>query len=188
MGKPSITPRVLIFPGAFQMVKNYGNYDGLDIWLKSCSIKEIPAARYYVGHSGGVNFILSHYDAIRNGKFIFVNPLIKKRSLLVLFWEWIKFFFGEGIPLRKLVPINNWPYGLRQILALLKVDVFDIIQKIPQKDLVVIRGKDDHYFCDERSAEIIRNNGIKLVEVDAGHDWNENVARAVEGLIGLNNR
>jgi len=42
--------KVLIFPGAFQTVKNYGNYDGLDIWLKSFSVKEIPSADYYIGH------------------------------------------------------------------------------------------------------------------------------------------
>jgi hypothetical protein len=64
--------KALIFPGAFQIVKNYGNYSGLDIWLKSFS-KELPIADYYIGHSGRVNFILSYYDSIKTGKFIFIT-------------------------------------------------------------------------------------------------------------------
>jgi len=178
---------ILIFPGAFQAVKNYGSYDGLDIWLKSFSKKDIPVADYYIGHSGGVNFILSYYNLIQKGKFIFVNPLIKKRSNVVLFWNWLRFFFVEGIKREKIVPISNWLHCLKMISRLLKVDVLDIIQKIPKENLVIIRGKNDNYFCDKESAEIIKSNNIKLIEVDAGHDWNEKIAQVVEIYITNSN-
>ena len=69
------------------------------------------------------------------------------------------------------------------VSRLLKVDVFGIIQKIPKENLVVIRGKNDDYFCDKESAEIIKSNNIKLIEVEAGHDWNEKIAQAVETFI-----
>ncbi len=179
--------KVLIFPGAFQTVKNYGNYDGLDIWLKSSLTKDIPVADCYIGHSGGVNFILSHYDSIQKGKFIFINPLIKKRSIIVFFWNWLKFFFIEGIKRKKIVPISNWLYCIKMVLRLLKVEVFDIIQKIPKENIVIIRGKNDNYFCDEESVEIIKNNNIKLIEVEAGHDWNEKIAQVVETYIAYSN-
>jgi len=179
--------KILIFPGAFQTVKNYGSYDGLDIWLKSFSQKGIPVADYYIGHSGGVNFILSHYDSIQKGKFIFINPLIKKRSIIVVIWNWLKFFFVEGIKRRKIVSVTNWLYCLKMVSRLLKVDVFGIIQKIPKENIVVIRGKNDNYFCDKESAEIIKSNNIKLIEVEAGHDWNEKIAQAVETCIAPSN-
>jgi hypothetical protein len=175
--------KILIFPGTFQTIKNYGDYDGLDIWLKSSFIKDIPPADYYIGHSGGINFILSHYDSIQKGKFIFINPLIKKRSIIILLWNWLKFFFVESIKIRKVVPISNWLYCLKMVSRLLKIDVFGIIQKIPKENLVIIRGKNDNYFCDKESAEIIKSNNIKLIEIEAGHDWNEKIAQAVKTCI-----
>jgi len=48
--KDKIMNKVLIFPGSFQFVKNYGNYDGWDIWLKPYP-EELPFADYYIGHS-----------------------------------------------------------------------------------------------------------------------------------------
>jgi len=178
--------RIIIVPGGFQYVKNYGGYDGVDIWLKS-SPKNLPTADYYIGHSGGVNFILSHYDSIHSGKFIFINPLIRKRNILSLLWNWIKFFFIEGIRRKKIVPINNWLYGFKLVLKLLKVDVFGIIQKIPKEKFFIIKGKNDVWFCDKKSAEMIRNSGIKLIEVDAGHDWNQNIAETVKKFIDNSN-
>ena len=174
--------KILIFPGGFQAVKNYGNYEGVDIWLKSYS-KEVPSADYYIGHSGGASFILSHHSSISNGRFILVNPLIRKRGILSLLWNWVRFFFVEGIKREKIVPISNWFYGLRLVSKLLKVDVFSIVQKIPRENLVIIRGKNDVWFCDEKSSEMIKKSGIKLIEVDAGHDWNKKIAETVKNLL-----
>jgi len=175
--------KVLIFPAAFQAVKNYGGYEGCDIWLKSFSRKNIPAADYYVGHSGGVNFILSNYDFLHGGKFIFINPQIEKKNIAVLFRNWIRFFFSEGIKKEKIVPIKNRGHGIKSVWKLLKVDVWKIIQKIPKGDLIIVRGVKDDYFRDKKSAEVIKNYGIKLVEVEAGHDWNDEIARAVRALV-----
>ncbi len=177
--------RVLILPGAFQAVKNYGSYSGLDIWLKSFSEKEIPAADYYIGDSTGVNFILAHYDSVRDkdSRFIFVNPLIRKRNLAILFWDWLRFLFGEGIERKKIMPVSNWFHDLKELRELLKIDVWQAMQKIPKENLIVIRGKNDNYFCDQKSAAIIKNSGLKLIEVAAGHTWNKNIARAVEDCL-----
>lgn len=174
--------KVVIIPGAFQYVKNYNGYNGVDIWLKSFP-NELPVADYYIGHSGGVNFILTHYDSTQKGKFIFINPQIRKRNFLVLLVGWVEFFFLEGIKWKKITPISSWPFGIKRLLGLLKVDVFGIMLKMPQKDLIVVRGKNDNYFCDKESVKILKNNNFIVIEVEAGHDWNENIAETVNKII-----
>ena len=177
--------KALIFPGGFQYAENYTGYKGIDIWLKSASTK-IPIVDFYIGHSAGASFILSNYNSIRSGKFIFINPLIRKRNVILFLWAWIKFFIFEGRKkkhkLKTLVPMHDWLFGFRKVLELIRVDVLDIIQRIPKDNIVIVRGKDDYYFCDKKSVEIIQQNGIKFIEVDAGHDWNEKIAETVKNL------
>lgn len=175
--------KALVFPGAFQLVKNYGKFEGLDIWLKSDSEKNIAPADYYIGHSLGGNFLLSICGSQRKGKFILINPLIRKRNILSLIIAWIKFLLFEGIERRKIVPITNLFYAFRKAVRLLNVDVLGIIKNIPKEDLIIIRGKKDNYLCDGKSAEIIKNNKLQLIETDAGHDWNDKIAELVDGII-----
>ncbi|KKT79278.1 MAG: hypothetical protein UW76_C0030G0014 [Parcubacteria group bacterium GW2011_GWF2_44_8b] len=78
--------------------------------------------------------------------------------------------------------MHDWLFGFRKVLELIRVDVLDIIQRIPKDNIVIVRGKDDYYFCDKKSVEIIQQNGIKFIEVDAGHDWNEKIAETVKNL------
>ncbi len=51
------------------------------------------------------------------------------------------------------------------------------------ENLIIIRGKKDTYFCDGKSAEIIRNNKLQLIEIDAGHDWNDKIAELVDSIV-----
>jgi hypothetical protein len=69
------------------------------------------------------------------------------------------------------------------VIQLLDVDFSSATDKILKNNIVVIRGKNDHWICDEESAKIIKEKKIQCIEVDAGHDWNENIARTVEGLL-----
>src|SRR3989344_2366637 len=177
--------KVLIFPASFQYVKNYLKYDGVDIWLKPFP-QNIPVADYYIGHSAGASFILSQHDSIRGGTCILVNPIIRKRTTMAFFWSWIKFFIFEDIKKgykHKLIPMRDWLDALQRVLKLLNVDALAIIQKIPKENIFIIRGRNDDYFCDKKSAEIIKQNGINIIEVDAGHNWNEKIAEAVEACM-----
>jgi hypothetical protein len=176
--------KVLIFPGSFQFVKNYGNYDGWDIWLKPYP-KELPVADYYIGHSAGVNFILSHCNSNIKGKFIFINPEIRKRNLLSIIVSFIKVIFTEDInnKQKRVTPVNSWLFGLKTLSYIRKVDVLSIMLKIPKENLIVIRGKKDNSFCDKESVGILKNYGLTIIEVNAGHDWNENIAETVKSCI-----
>jgi hypothetical protein len=175
--------KVLIFPGAFQYVKNYSGYDGVDIWLKEKSEQEIPVGDYLIGHSLGASFILTNYNLNSNCKFILINPLIKKRSTVNSLLRWLRFLLLVGVKKEKLVPLSNWLYVFKKIVKLLKLDVLNAVQKIPKENIIIIRGKDDAFFCDEEAVKIIKDNNIPLIEVEAGHDWNNKIAEAVSNFI-----
>lgn len=170
---------VCLVPGTIQYVKNYG-YDGLDIWIKSEEI--IPDAKIFIGHSLGASFILGS-NVNYNNKFIFINPLIKERCFPLHFVNWVRFLISEGFAVKKAVPVGCWWHTFRQVLLLLKVDVLKQMRKIPKENILIIRGKHDNYFCDRENAEILKANNFNLIEVEAGHDWNENVASSVEDIV-----
>ena len=179
--------KVLVFPGAFQYVKNYGGYDGVDIWLKEKSGQEIPVGDYLIGHSLGASFVLANYNLNSNCKFILINPLIKKRNNINYLLRWLKFLLLVGVKKEKLVPLSNWLYVFKKIIKLLKLDVLNAIQKIPKENIVIFRGKNDKFFCDEEAVKIIKDNNIQLIEIEAGHSWNEKIAEAVGSSINKNN-
>lgn len=176
--------KILLFPGAFQYVRNYP-YEGVDIWLKADPLDTSYDADCYIGHSAGASFILANHP-IKESKFIFINPIVKKKHLMLFFWDWLRFFIFEGVWMikrEKVIPVRNWLYGLRQVLKLLRIDVLTFIREVPKDNLIVIRGRGDHYFCDEESAETLKENHLTLIEVDAGHDWDEEIARAVRCVL-----
>jgi len=174
--------KIIIFPGAFQSVKNYGDYEGVDIWLKNKSKQDIPNADYCIAHSLGANFIFAQSN-IQKKKIILINPLIKRRNVFNLFLRWIVFYFSEGIEKKKIVPVNNWIFALGRIFRLRKTNVLDAVIKMPKEDVVIIRGRKDCFFCDKESAKIIKKNDLTLIEVEAGHDWNEKIAEAVDNIL-----
>lgn len=171
--------KITLFPGGFQYVKNYG-YPGVDIWTGEDFLGDQKNSDFFIGHSAGASFAL-RYAANQISKFIFVNPLVKKRNIFSLFLRCIKYAFQEGLPMNKFVPVRYWPRALGKVTSLAKIDFLLAIKDIPKENVVIIRGKRDNFFCDKEAARIIRENNIKLIEVDAGHDWNETIAEAVRG-------
>ncbi|EKD58870.1 MAG: hypothetical protein ACD_56C00036G0002 [uncultured bacterium] len=171
---------IFVLPGTIQRVKNYG-YDGLDIWMKD-EVLSTTCAKIFIGHSLGASFILKS-NVNRDSKFILVNPLIIKKCFAAHFLNWIKFLVFEGFAINKAVPARCWWHTFKQILSLLKVDVFKEIKNIPKENIFIIKGKYDCYFCDRKSAEILKNDNFNVIEVEAGHDWNENIASVVKNII-----
>lgn len=171
---------VCVLPGTIQYAKNYG-YKGLDIWMDE-KITELPDAKIFIGHSLGVNYILKS-NINRNSKFIFINPLLKKRPFIIHFINWLRFLVFEGFSIQKAVPVKYWWHTFKQVLSLLKVNVLKEMKKIPSENIIVIRGKHDNYFCDKKSVEILKANQIKFIQIEAGHDWNENVKDTVEDIL-----
>jgi hypothetical protein len=173
--------KITLFPGGFQSVRNYG-YPGVDIWTGENFGEVLKDSDFFIGHSAGASFALRH-AANQTSKFIFVNPLMKKMNMISLVLRWIMYAFQEGLPMKKFVPIRYWPGAFGKVMNLAKIDFLSAIKNIPKENITVIRGKKDYFFCDEEAAKIVRENGIRLIEVDAGHDWNENIAEAVREMF-----
>lgn len=171
---------VFLVPGTGQYVKNYGAYRGADIWCGQSKIS--PTARVFIGHSLGVHFILSGTVNPAH-RFICINPLIKKRNVVSLFFRWILFLFSEGIRKKKLVPSAFWLGNLRTALRLLKHDIFKELEKIPKENIIILRGDHDNFFCTKEDRSILEKHHYTIVEVAAGHDWNENISTAVADIL-----
>ncbi len=174
--------KVLIIPGSFSLVSAYEGYNGIDIWLKKNEKVEMGENDWIIAHSAGVNYLFSQKIS-NNQKIILINPLIKKRNFISLMIRDIKFFIAEGIEKDKIIPLSNWFYASKKVLRLLKINVLENIQKLPKENLVIIRGVKDYYFCDSENADLIKSEGFTLFEVDARHNWNQNIAQKVQEII-----
>lgn len=176
--------KVIVIPGAYDLVKNYGEYPGVDIWLgedKKKDEEKIKKADWIFAASSGTNYLLAS-PAFGKQKSIFLNPLVKKRSNLSLLIRCIKFMLAEKTPLEKLIPFSRYVYALKKLYHLLKFNTTVALRKLPKDQFVIIRGKRDRFFCDKESVEIMKREGFRYIEVDAGHIWNQNVADAVKNI------
>lgn len=173
--------KFFVFPGWFSRVKNYGLGQGAEIWQMAVNPTANFDAEYLLGHSLGANFALIAWRANRNAKLILVSPLIPKRSVLSWFWRWLGYVFSEGLIVSPGDILANriW-FALREGLKLLRKDFSEIIQEIPRENLLIIRGKDDKYFCDQAAADFFKKENIALIEVEGcGHNWSEKIKEAV---------
>jgi len=177
------TTKFLIIPGSFYLVSAYGGgYQGIDIWLKSSELATLNKSEWIIAHSAGVNYLLSQKIS-NNQKIILINPLVKRRNFISLMIRDIKFFMAEGIEKGKIIPLSNWFYASKKVLKLLRINVLENLRKLPKENVIIIRGTKDYYFCDSENADLIKNEGFTLFEVDAKHNWNKNIAKKVQEII-----
>ena len=175
--------KVIIIPGAFQYVKNYGNYEGVDIWLKEKTDNEkIRNADFIIAHSFGANYVFS-FPVSNNQKFILINPSIKKRNFVKLIIRDLKYLIFEKISLKKIIPIPSWFYAFKKVYKLSKIDTLKVIKQLPKENIFIIRGDKDNFFCDDEIVNIIKKENLPLIEVEAGHNWNKNIAKVVNKII-----
>ncbi|MCX6703071.1 MAG: hypothetical protein NTV02_00035 [Candidatus Zambryskibacteria bacterium] len=40
--------------------------------------------------------------------------------------------------------------------------------------MVVIRSREDVFFCDSEAVLFLRARGVRVVEIDGGYNWNKN--------------
>ncbi len=123
---------IVLVPGAMRNVEHYGDFNGLDIWMGESDEEISPDVKCFIGHSLGVNHILN-LNIESGNKFIFINPLVRRRNIVNLFVRWLKFMMLEGLSRKTIVPIRYWIHTFKQALFLLKTDVLDEMKKIPGK-------------------------------------------------------
>ncbi len=162
------------------------DYSGMEIWKKKINPNDKIEAEYIVGHSLGANFALINWDRCKNTKLILINPLVPQRNISSWLLRWIKFLFTEGTSLNKkrLITFPHFFNGVRLSRYLLSEDLIKIFSKIPFENIIIIRGKEDKYFFNEKIADTLKAKGVKIIEVEkTGHGWSEKFSKEINKII-----
>ena len=183
--------KIILIPGWMNGGGMYGAknilYDVLEVWKNKINPKEmLPDTEYLIGHSLGCNWALLSWEKNKNIKLILVNPLLPKRKIREWFSAWREFCRKEKQPVGKEVVWNlrNVFFGLKMCWKLLTYDFDETIKKIPEKDMVIVHGEKDLFYCDEKFRGYAKVKNIKLIEVvGVGHDWHEKFDREIEKII-----
>ena len=152
-------------------------------WLGKVDLDKIRNADWIVTNSAGANYLFSSVNIKNNQKIILVGPLLKRRSWWSLIMRDIKFLTGEGVVMKQMISPIYYPYAFLKMIRVLRLPVLENIKKLPKENIFIIRGNKDCYFCDEEDTELARKEGLKVFEVEAGHNWNENVSKQIKEII-----
>jgi hypothetical protein len=166
-------------------VKNYQLGDGAEIWEEVVNPGTPLEAEYLIGHSLGANFALLNWQTNGNTKLILISPLIFKKSLFNWFFRWLHYVMTEGLIIsHKDLRSNKLFHGFKTGLNLLKPDYVKIIREIPKENVVIIRGKKDEFACDKDTAEFIKKEKIRLIEIEgSGHNWDGEFKKTVQTVL-----
>ena len=177
--------RILVLPGWMTTIKLYKNSShGFDICIGKLN-KESDPNDYIVGVSLGALVVLRDINKIE-GKIILVNPPLPKRNLFVWFMLWLKYVMTEGLFLeRQKFTINPIKFGLELIrcIGLLNIDFSKVLGTLPRDKIVIIRGKKDRFFCDDKAVKFILSKNIKFVEFNGGHNLSEEMEKTISNLM-----
>lgn len=185
MENKNYNSKFVFIPGWMSMGKIYGYENSLDIWTSNINPEKKVETQYLVGHSAGALFALLNWDANRNTKLILVGPMIPKRSVLSWLIRWGKFILTEGthMPFGRIKLGVYFISGTLRLLKLIQLDSFNIMRRVPRENIIVVRGKQDNYLCDDEVVSLLKENDIPVIEVNGlGHDWNERASEVVEKL------
>lgn len=162
----------------------YGNPD--ITFLTSRKLKSTDwSADYMIGFSIGCLTILKNADKI-TGKIILINPPLPKRNLVVWFGRWVRYLFTEGLFLQRQHFTKN-PFKIVGEMVnaarVLSINFDAALEHFPKDRIIVIRGKDDKFCCDDQVVVYLRSKGIKVIDADGGHNWSEGIEEVVNKLV-----
>ena len=177
--------KTFLFPGWMSRVKNYQLGEGAEIWQQYIDPGTNFDAEYLLGHSLGANFALLNWRANKHSKLILVNPILFNHFILVWFFHWLRYVFSEGLIVTpKDIKSNRIFFGFRIGYSLLQPDYVKIIREIPKENLIIIRGKRDNYLCNQKVADFIRSENIRLIGIeDSGHNWNDEFKQTAQTVL-----
>lgn len=135
-----------------------------------------------IGMSLGALVVLRESAHI-SSKIILINPPLPKRSISRWFLGLLHLIAAEN-------PFNNrqkftrnparWVIEIIKCIRLLSSDFDPVINRIPKNRLIVIRGRKDTSFADEAAVEYLRLKGVKVIEIESGHNWSEVLERSLQ--------
>ena len=177
--------KVLLLPGWMTSVKLYRNNIGeFDMRVGKLS-KEDLSAEYIIGVSLGALVVLRDIKDI-TGKVILINPPIPRRNIFAWLIRWLRYVKIEGLFLERQRFTTNPAKFILELLnciKLLGIDFSATLDHIWKEKIIVIRGKDDIFFCDNESVKFLRSKNINVLEFDGGHNLSEKMEETLNNLI-----
>jgi len=177
---------ILFIPGWMDKGEFHGYPNSLNIWTEKINLDFKFKENIIIGHSVGASLALLNWEKNKNSKLILFGPLIPRRNLLTWFHKWIRFILYEGtpMPIRRIKLLRHLILGTVVLVKMLKVDSLKIIRKIPKDKLIIVKGTDDKYFCDEKIANQLKKEGFDIIEVKRmGHNWGEKIEEFLDNYL-----
>jgi hypothetical protein len=166
--------KILVLPGWMNYLRMINTEEYFEIWKgRTDKNKE---ADYMVGFSLGA--LVTLRDSNPNWKkIILVAPPLPKRNVFIWFIKWIKYISNEGLSLKNQVFTKN-PFRfiieLCRCIKLFGIDFSEILDNTSKDKIIVIRGKNDNFFCDDKAVAFLRSKNIRVIEIEGvGHNWDE---------------
>lgn len=164
--------KTLVLPPWMNTIKFY-NTDVHDFHVSSGVLEEVSYSDdCVVGVSLGCSAILERVAYVK-GNIVLINPLVPRKSLFLLVVQWSSYILGGLFVERQKFTLNPLMLigALRRAYVLLTTDFSDVLDIVPKDRLVVIRNKEDAFFCDTESVLYLRAKGVRVIEVEGGHNW-----------------
>ncbi len=163
--------KVLLLPGWVTSIKLFQVYK--DFYIRFGKLNETDLnADYLIGVSLGAMIALRDVDKIK-GRIILINPPLPKKNFFIWFVRWLKYLKAEGLFWKRQKfttdPIK-YILELVKCINLLSIDFSITLDNLVKDKIVVIRGKQDKFFCDDEAVEFLHSKNIKIVEFDGGHN------------------
>lgn len=176
--------KALVLPGWMTSLRLYkNNASDFDISYGKLS-PEARNADFVIGVSIGALAVLKEINQLK-GKIILINPPLPKRNILVWIFQWVKYIVG-GLFIKRqkftLDPIR-WVVEIIRCVRLFGIDFTNTLKAFPKDRLTIIKSKNDNYFCDSKALIFLHTFNVNIVEIEGGHNWNENTEEAMNKLI-----
>ncbi|MFA6973637.1 MAG: alpha/beta hydrolase [Parcubacteria group bacterium] len=173
----------IVIPGWMNYLKINNLGDNFEILKGKVNIDE--NAECIVGHSLGALITLRDFKHSWE-KIILINPPLPKRSIIVWFFKWINYVVQEGLSVEnQKFSVNPVVYfrELINCIRLLRIDFAPIIDNLPSDKVIVIRGENDYFFCDDKAVNFLRSKNIRIIEIaNCGHNWCGKIEDAINKL------
>jgi pimeloyl-ACP methyl ester carboxylesterase len=156
------------------------------VWKDNLELNYRIDAEYIIGHSAGANYALFNWRNNRNSKLILVGPVIPQRNIFTWTYRMVKFWIFEWTTVSKerMSGFRHFSSSISKIVKLLRTDLMPIILEIPRENLTIIRGKNDKFLFDQKSADELRVKGIEIIEIEGvGHNWHEKIREEIDKII-----
>ncbi len=176
--------KILVLPGWMNYLRMINVKEYSEVWHgKTYGNREID---YAVGFSLGALVILRDLNSNWK-KIILVAPPLPKRNLLTWLINWIKYISIEGMSLRNQVFTKN-PFKfiaeLYRCIKLFRIDFSEILDNISKDKIIVMRGKNDNFFCDDKAVKFLHSKNIQVIEIEGvGHNWDEKFNMEIDKII-----